>query len=91
MVEQKMKPAPSQSLRPDMLFESLERLRAIARDAPFQIVVSGKAHPRDIKGKRLIEHINGAMQSLSRGIPCAYLPNYDLRIAKTMVPAPMYG
>ena len=71
--------------RPDMLFGNLERLRAIARDFPFHIVVSGKAHPRDVEGKRLIEHINGAMQSLSSSIPCAYLPNYDLRIAKTMV------
>lgn len=71
--------------RPDMLFENLEQLSLIAKEFPFQIVVSGKAHPLDQEGKRLIEHINGAMRSLIGTIPCAYLPNYDLRIAKTMV------
>lgn len=71
--------------RPDMLFGNLERLRTIARDFPFQIVVSGKAHPQDLEGKRLIERINGAMRSLAGSIPCAYLPNYDLRVAKMLV------
>ncbi|HYR06014.1 MAG TPA: alpha-glucan family phosphorylase, partial [Gallionella sp.] len=41
--------------RPDLLFTDIERLRAIARNQPFQIVLAGKAHPNDEGGKHLIE------------------------------------
>jgi glycogen phosphorylase len=71
--------------RPDLLFSDLERLRAMATHRPFQIVLSGKAHPRDDAGKRLIEAIHGYMHALNREIRIAYLPNYDMRIAAVLV------
>jgi starch phosphorylase len=37
--------------RPDLLFADLEKLQAINERLPFQIVVAGKAHPRDEGGK----------------------------------------
>src|SRR5882672_8634958 len=37
--------------RPELLFSDIERLRAIARRHPFQLVLAGKAHPRDKAGK----------------------------------------
>ncbi|MGE3933250.1 MAG: alpha-glucan family phosphorylase [Rhodospirillaceae bacterium] len=71
--------------RPDLLFSDLERLRAIARERPFQVVLAGKAHPHDGQGKWLIEQLHGYVRQLEGAIPVAFLPNYDLRVAKLMV------
>ncbi|MGA9470340.1 MAG: alpha-glucan family phosphorylase, partial [Candidatus Macondimonas sp.] len=71
--------------RPDLLFADLERLRVIARQHPFQIVLAGKAHPRDGDGKRLIEQLHGHARVLADLIPVAYLPDYDLDTALALV------
>ncbi|MGK7297258.1 MAG: alpha-glucan family phosphorylase [Candidatus Wenzhouxiangella sp. M2_3B_020] len=71
--------------RPDLLFTDLERLRAINRGQPFQLVTAGKAHPRDEGGKALIAAIYAHMRSLAGDIPMAFLPNYDMALAKTLV------
>ncbi len=71
--------------RPYLLFSDLERLRAIARAHPFQIVIAGKAHPRDTGGKQLIEQLYRNMRDLADVIPVAYLPDYDMATALSMV------
>ncbi len=71
--------------RPDLLFNDLARLMAIARRHPFQIVMAGKAHPRDEGGKRLIKALHGHMRALSGSIPMAFLPDYDMDTALAMV------
>lgn len=71
--------------RPDLLFADLGRLRAIARNTPFQLVLAGKAHPRDTEGKRLIERLHGFMRELKDVIPAVYLPNYSMDLALAMV------
>ena len=67
--------------RPDLLFDDLERLKSIARSAPFQVVMAGKAHPHDIAGKQLIEALTRHCRELSGVIPAAFLPNYGMQIA----------
>jgi starch phosphorylase len=71
--------------RPDLLFADVERLRAIHRAQPFQVVMAGKAHPRDDGGKALIRQIHDHMHRLQGEIPMAFLPNYDMALAKVMV------
>lgn len=71
--------------RPDMLFSDIERLKKIAQQYPFQIVISGKAHPSDEGGKALIAELHGYNKQLSGIIPTVYLPDYDLDIAHGMV------
>jgi starch phosphorylase len=71
--------------RPELLFSDLERLRAVAQRYPFQLVLSGKAHPQDGGGKQLIESLHAHMQTLAGVIPIAYLPNYNMEIALSMV------
>ncbi len=71
--------------RPELLFSDLGRLRAIAAKQPFQLIWSGKAHPKDEEGKRLIREINAQIVELARQIPGAFLANYDLGIAAKMV------
>jgi starch phosphorylase len=67
--------------RPDLLFADVDRLRAIARGRPFQVVLAGKAHPRDEGGKRLIEQLTAQARALGGSIPVVYLPDYDMRLA----------
>jgi starch phosphorylase len=71
--------------RPDLLFTDLERLKAIAAARPFQVVLAGKAHPRDEGGKRLIELLHRHVRELAGLVPMAYLPDYDLDTALLMV------
>ena len=71
--------------RPDLLFADLERLKAIAGQWPFQVVLAGKAHPKDETGKRLIRAIHGYMRELEGVVPMAYLPDYDIGLARQMV------
>ncbi|MGE0116012.1 MAG: alpha-glucan family phosphorylase [Steroidobacteraceae bacterium] len=71
--------------RPGLLFSDLERLRRIAQRWPFQIVLAGKAHPKDGQGKYLIETLHRHMRELRDVIPIAFLPDYDLDMARAMV------
>ena len=71
--------------RPELLLADLARLRSVHRAHEFQVVWAGKAHPRDSEGKRLIEHINNHIRELHGEIRMAFLPNYDLEIAKSLV------
>jgi glycogen phosphorylase len=71
--------------RPDLVFEDLERLRAIHAARPFQLVIAGKAHPRDEGGKALIWDIHRVMNELQGSVPVAFLPGYDMALAKVMV------
>ena len=58
--------------RPELLFADLERLRQIARRWPFQVVMAGKAHPRDADGKAPIQRLHADIRQLpapSRRVP----------------------
>ncbi|MBI3479697.1 MAG: alpha-glucan family phosphorylase [Nitrosomonadales bacterium] len=70
--------------RPDLLFSNLERLRAIARKHPFQIVLAGKAHPRDENGKQIIAQLHAQASALADAITVVYLPDYDMALAQLM-------
>ena len=70
--------------RPDLLFSDLERLKAIARRHPFQVVLAGKAHPRDGGGKQLIERLHGWARELQGALPVVFLAGYDLHLARLL-------
>ena len=71
--------------RPTLLFSDLDRLRRINSRGDIQIVMAGKAHPKDLQGKRLIEEIFGYARDLKGEIEVAYLENYDMALAAKMV------
>ncbi|MDZ7652468.1 MAG: alpha-glucan family phosphorylase [Burkholderiaceae bacterium] len=72
--------------RADLLFHDIARLTALNRAAgPLQIVYAGKAHPRDEGGKELIRRIVGHIGALRGEIRMAYLEDYDMALARTMV------
>lgn len=69
--------------RADLLFSDMERLRRITKDVgPLQVVYSGKAHPRDEGGKRLIRRIFEAAAALNDQVRIIYLEEYDISLAK---------
>jgi starch phosphorylase len=71
--------------RPDLIFQDMKRLVAIAQMRPFQIILAGKAHPRDDDGKRLIESLHAEARALAGAITVIYLPNYNMGMAKTLI------
>lgn len=69
--------------RADLLFSNLERLKRIAREAgPVQVVLGGKAHPKDEGGKELIRRVFRAADALKPVLPVVYLEEYDMALAK---------
>jgi glycogen phosphorylase len=71
--------------RPDLLFADIDRLLAIGRVRPFQVVFAGLAHPHDDVGKHLVARLNELIRQVSNSIPMAFLPDYDMRIAASLV------
>jgi glycogen phosphorylase len=71
--------------RPLLLFSDIERVKAIAARQPFQVVMAGKAHPRDESGKRAIESLHAVMRELRGSVTVAYLPDYNMERALAMV------
>jgi starch phosphorylase len=71
--------------RPLLLFQDLDRLTALAARYPTQIVIAGKAHPRDEPGKEAIRRLHQICRDLRGRLTCVYLPNYDMELALTLV------
>lgn len=73
--------------RVDLLFNDIERLKKIALKAgKFQLVFAGKAHPKDQEGKEIIKKVFRAKQLLHPSIKLVYLPNYNIEVAKILIP-----
>ena len=73
--------------RADLVLRNASRLKNIAAKAgAFQIVFAGKAHPKDASGKQLIRQIFKAAERLEPDVRVVYLPNYDIELAKVLIP-----
>ncbi|MCC7538014.1 MAG: alpha-glucan family phosphorylase [Deltaproteobacteria bacterium] len=73
--------------RAHLLFSDLDRLARICTDAhrPVQILLAGKAHPRDDGGKRILSQIVHATRSSALKGRVVYLEDYDIRVARMLV------
>ncbi len=71
--------------RPTLIFDDIERLVSIAARHPFQLVFSGKAHPKDFDGKEAIRRVIEIGRSLAGKITCVFVPGYDMQLAKSLV------
>lgn len=67
-----------------LVLNDVERLRKIAAARPLQLVFAGKAHPHDAAGKELIRSLHQVRDALRGQIPMAYLPNYDMGLARLL-------
>lgn len=71
--------------RPELLFTDIERLAAIARKHPFQLVLAGLAHPRDEGGAKAIAAFRGHIERLRGIADVVFVPGYDMRLSAALV------
>jgi starch phosphorylase len=53
-------------------------------DRPVQLLIAGKAHPRDDEGKRLVQRLFGMKERPEVGRRVVYLDDYDFRLGAAM-------
>jgi len=71
--------------RAELLLTNPSRLREMAaRAGRLQIIYGGKAHPSDEAGKRVIQHIMQARDSLGPDVRIVYLENYDWELGRIL-------
>lgn len=70
--------------RADLLFSDIDRLEKIG-NGKIQLIYGGKAHPKDIPGKELIEKIISHKTDLKGKIKIAFIQNYNMDIALKLV------
>lgn len=70
--------------RSNLLLRDVERLKKIGKKK-IQVIYAGKAHPKDIDGKKNIERIVKTARELADDIKIVYLNNYDMDLALKMV------
>ncbi len=71
--------------RPDLLFSNPDRLVNSAKNTPIQIILAGKAHPKDTGGKELIKTIFKVIKRLREDIKVVFLENYNMELAKLII------
>lgn len=73
--------------RADLILSDKERLKRLLHDRwkPIQIIFSGKAHPADDPGKRILQRIFRAASSPEMEGRIAFLEDYDEQKAQYMV------
>ena len=72
--------------RLNLLLQDVERaIRVVSGDRPMQVLLAGKAHPRDDGGKRLVHELFTSKHAPGFAERVAYLNDYDLRMAAHLV------
>lgn len=73
--------------RATLLYRDLERLASILCDTeyPVQLIIAGKAHPKDDAGKKLIQDIVKIAKQDPLRKKIVFLENYDMNTARYMV------
>jgi len=73
--------------RADLIFEDLDRLDSIVNNRwrPVQFIFSGKAHPADEKGKRILQRIYQYSQDPRFGGRISFIEDYGEQLARYMV------
>src|SRR5579884_2403079 len=75
--------------RATLIFRDAERLRRILtnKDHPVQIVIAGKAHPKDHPGKMLIREIVQLSRDPELSGHIVFIEDYGLRVARELITA----
>jgi len=73
--------------RATLLFRDRERIKRLlsATDRPIQIIIAGKAHPRDLQGKELIKEIVHFSRQADIRRHVVFLEDYDVALARNLV------
>jgi starch phosphorylase len=69
-----------------LLLQDRERAVSLFSDGrPVQVLLAGKAHPKDEDGKRLVQHLFTAKEFQQVGERVAFIEDYDLAVARRLV------
>ncbi|MEO1009465.1 MAG: alpha-glucan family phosphorylase [Planctomycetota bacterium] len=69
-----------------LLLSDVERLESIAgTHGTIQVVLAGKAHPKDEPGRELIAEVHRIARALAGPVRVVYLPGYDMELCGRMV------
>lgn len=73
--------------RATLMYKDIERLAAILLNPkrPVQLIIAGKAHPKDDAGKKLIQDLVTIAKDESLRKRIVFIENYDMNIARYMV------
>ncbi len=73
--------------RATLLFRDIARLKKILldKDRPVQIVIAGKAHPKDVPGKAFIREIAQYSRDPELWKHVVFLEDYDMKVAREMI------
>ena len=73
--------------RATLLFSDVERLKKILcdRERPVQIVIAGKAHPKDQPGKSFIREIVQLSRDADLWKHIVFVEDYDMKVARELV------
>jgi glycogen phosphorylase len=73
--------------RLDLLLRDVDRALALLGDElrPVQLILAGKAHPKDDDGKRLVQRLFEMKSHFEVGRRVVYLDDYDLALGAAMV------
>jgi starch phosphorylase len=73
--------------RPTLLLHDAERLARLLKNAsrPVQIIIAGKAHPRDDEGKELVHEWTRFVRRSDIRPHAVFLADYDMRLAEQLV------
>ena len=70
--------------RPTLIFTDRERLKRIGA-GKMQILVAGKAHPRDTYGKEAIKRIHEESKTINGDVPTIFIEDYGMEISPTLI------
>ena len=70
--------------RPTLLFTDRERLKLVG-SGKIQILMAGKAHPRDNYGKEVIVKIHEDGEIMNGDVPTVFVENYGMEISPTLI------
>ncbi len=75
--------------RATLLFRDVERLKRILlnKDMPVQVVIAGKAHPKDQPGKTFIREIVQLSRDPELWKHLVFVEDYDMKVARELVQA----
>ncbi|MDR2709283.1 MAG: alpha-glucan family phosphorylase [Elusimicrobiota bacterium] len=73
--------------RGDLIFRDMKRFKSILlnKNCPVQMVISGKAHPQDTLGKKIIQQIVDFANDEELRAKIIFLEDYDMNIAHYLV------
>lgn len=73
--------------RSDLLFRNMDRLTRLLLNEkrPVQILIAGKAHPRDVAGKEIMHRIITSLKSRGLERSVVFLEDYDMDVARYLV------